>query len=724
MALVEVAHDPFAPDTKGTLVPVTHDPFAKPKFEAQADTVYSPEGIALTTPTTQGEPTGAAGTIAKTLGSVVGAPVRAAMSMAKPATNVMSWMGVEEPAKAIKQIDTGIKSQGPELPIMGSVTLKDPIGSTASFAGDMAAYNKILGALGKTGTAIGEVGMGIKAAPWLQSTLGGAAVGVLGAESPLKAIEEGGIGAALGLGTHGVLSGLGSAIAPVLPRIKDMLSKGFTLDEIKKDATIGQMFGGSIQAMENFFAAMPFSAAMPKVQAGARNLADTAKTKAELMDIADTNMITGMHTAKKQRLEELKNELDLRHGEWDKRHDKFFTKQNDKLTAEEEKFSIDQINKVLSQIGEKLPKGYKGPEAIKFAQERVGEAYKTPLKEIGEVRVSPEFEVKLKNLAEQHKNDMVGTDNAAKLDAEVNKLIAAAGESRILSADQWHILLKSLGTKANNYTRTGDPEKRELGMALKDVRSEWADLVDNEGIKIANKAHSLLQPVNRAASYIKSVADQGGMFDPKQYLNAIKSEASSKRFAAGAHPEQANAVAAYEKMVADREKLKAFQKEKVTEKSDKKAAEHEAVDKAMQGQLDRIKQQETYLKERTSQKQKDLKAGVKEATGAMGDIAPYYDKRLLYQGMGITGTGGLGTAGHFTGITPEMTAMALGIPWAASNALYRFGGQDLIKNLALKPRSEAVKQLGTAVREGAPAGALTTVEEYKQARQRAKGNLP
>jgi hypothetical protein len=255
-------------------------------------------------------------------------------------------------------------------------------------------------------------------------------------------------------------------------------------------------------------------------------------------------------------------------------------------------------------------------------------------------------------------------------------------------------------------------------MALKDLRGEWADLVEHEGIKLANKAHGSFQPAQKAASYLKSVADQGGIFDPKQYLNAIKSETSSKRFAAGAHPEQAGAVAAYEKMVARREAEKAFEAQKTAEMKAKKSGEMSAVEAAAKQQAKNIAKQAEYLKAQTLESKKKLAAGAEEATGDIGKIVSYPEKRMLYQASGLGGGAGLGTVGAMAGISPTTTAMALSIPWLASNALYRFGGQNAIKNLALKPRSENVRQIGEALKEYAPAGALAGAQQYKEARNR------
>ena len=142
-------------------------------------------------------------------------------------------------------------------------------------------------------------------------------------------------------------------------------------------------------------AALPFSGAMSKIEKGAESLAKTAKEKAEMMKIADESAITGMKTARDAGAKAAKSALDKEHADLNARHTSFFKNRADTLAAEEENFSIDQINKALSHIGEKLDPGLKGTQAIAQAQEKISNAYKTPLSEIGDVRLSDKAEAGL-----------------------------------------------------------------------------------------------------------------------------------------------------------------------------------------------------------------------------------------------------------------------------------------------------------------------------------------
>jgi len=697
-----------------------------PKFAPDEDTQYTEAGIPLVAPSGQVAPKGGE-TAAKIMTDIVGAPVRAAMSVAKPAANVMGWMGMEEPGKALKQIDTGIKEQGPEMPLgslpyIGDISLKSPVGSLASLGGDIYSYGKILSGLGKLGAPLSQIPGAapvvstIAKSPALQSTLGGGAVGVLGTESPTEMIKEGAIGAGLGALTHGVLTGAGKVLDPALERAKQLMAKGFTKEEIMRDTSIGQMLGGGIQKLENFLATLPFSRAEEAIGKGQKSLTEIAKEKAELGAQATKQAITGLKEAKDTSLNALKTNLETKHAGFDKQHDMFFKQRAEKLAAEEEQFSINQINKALAPIGEKLKPGVKGTEAITYAQEKLGNAYTKPLSEMDDIRLSPEAETEFKTLAESHKDDLIGTKYADMLDAEIDKLVAKAGDSRLLTPDQWHTQLKALGDKAYKYGKSFDPEQQQFGQALKDIRSAWADLADNEGIRAANKAYSLFQPAQKASSYIKSVADQGGVFDPKQYLNAIKSETSTKRFAGATHPEQAEAVAAYEQMMAKRAAEKQLEADMRASTTAKKKAEKAAISESAKTQSKNLTKQADYLEAQAKAQNKLAKEGIETATAGEGGQS-YGERRLAYQLSGLGGAGGLGYLGHLAGIPAEALAALGGGTIAGSRILYNPAVQEFIKKAAMAPRSQLAQQTGQALKELAPGAALSTVQQVKENRR-------
>ena len=177
---------------------------------------------------------------------------------------------------------------------------------------------------------------------------------------------------------------------PALERAKELMAKGFTKEEIMRDTSIGQMLGGGIQKLENFLSTLPLTRAEEAIAKGQKSLKEIAKEKAELTGQATKQAITGMKEAKDTSLNTLKTNLETKHAGFEKQHDAFFKQRAEKLAAEEEQFSINQINKALAPIGEKLEQGVKGTEAIIDAQKKLADAYKKPLSEMDDIRLSPE----------------------------------------------------------------------------------------------------------------------------------------------------------------------------------------------------------------------------------------------------------------------------------------------------------------------------------------------
>ena len=714
------------------------------KFTPDTDTMYSPEGVPLVTPTTQAEPTGTAGTVAKTLGSVTGAPVRAAMSLTKPVANVMNWFGVSEPLKAVKQMDTGIKEQGPEM-----LGLKDPLGSTASLAADLWGAGKLFQGAGKLATpitsavpALKPVTQAIANSPFLQSTVGGAGLGALGSESgsPADIAKEALIGGTLGGATHGMFTGAGKVLDPALERFKQLRALGLSKEQILKDTTIGQLLGGTTQKIENLMSALPFGGAASKIQAGKESLQgagselskNITKEAADAAKIAELNKIsatTGLDTAHKTAIDVGKQGLDTKHSIWDQRLNDYLTKTAQNLDTKHGAYSEVPINRALSHIGEKLEPNLNGQQQIAKAQELIGNKYNAALSEIGEVNVGYKVKDKFDELLDENKRFLGGkdSDNYFKFKEDIDSLFPAEGQAPILTAEQWHTKFKDLGEKANNYASSSSASDREYGKALKSLKNEWMNLIEessgSEKIKAANAAHSALQAPQRAASYIKS-ALEGGNFDPKQLLQAIGSESSKRRFAAGESNMQKEASEAYTKMMAERNSLKAHHEDVKKQLEARKEAEKRAFKERNKVQAKNLASQKQYIglgtdaekeaaKAAARANKENLEKGIADATKS--DAQKYAENRVMY---GLTGLGGLGAAGHYLNIPIEAQAGLAGGLLGASNLAYSKPVQEFLKNRAVADRSQFARGLGKALKENAPVGALTAVNQYQNYRQR------
>ena len=107
-------------------------------------------------------------------------------------------------------------------------------------------------------------------------------------------------------------------------------------------------------------------------------------------------------------------------------------------------------------------------------------------------------------------------------------------------------------------------------------------------------------------------------------------------------------------------------------------------------------------------------------------VGNYAEKRATYNLAGVGAvTGGGATANLLFGINPLLPAMLGGATIAGTNLLYNRPMQTLLKKAATAERPEWMKQAGQALKENAPLGALSAVENYESTRKKPnKGNLP
>jgi hypothetical protein len=701
----------------------------KPKFEAQEDTVYSPEGVALVTPQSQGAPTGAAGTAAGVMTDVVGAPVRAAMALAKPVTNVMGWMGMKEPGEAVKQIDTGIKAQGPEV-----AGIQGPIGSLASLGGDVYSANKILGGLEKLAAPIKTAAPMVKPAIEAlqksklgQAVGGGAVLGALGSSgTPLDVIQEGGIGAGVGAVAHGALKGAGAIADPALAQLKKLQAAGIDTKEFLKNSTMGQALGGYAQSFENALNAIPFSGVSTKIGEGIKGLQGQIAGKQAEIKGSTQEAVTGMKSAFDTAKQKAAQKLEADNAARELRLEGNVAKMGEAIDTKHGGFSERMINEALAPAGKVLPPDAKGTAAIKFAQNVENDLYNKAIPKIGDVRIGDDEVAALEEVLKANKSRLGGETDPlyTRLSNEIDDIVSKAGEGRLLTAQQWHNIFKDLGAEAQKYKGFGvKGTEAEYGHALTQLKNAWMKVIEDtpgaDIIKQANQVHSALQVPQTAAGYLKTYTEKGGSFDPKDFLRALKAESSGKKFSAGEAKLQEDALAAYETMAKDKAALKLKEESFRAQLADLKKQEKAAMGQGNREQAANLAKQRAYIQSQAEQQSKGLTELGKEV--APEPFASYGQKRMGYDVAGASLlTGGGGLLSHLFGVSPGLQAMISGGVIGGSKFLYSKPVQDFIKGFAVKDRPEIIKQLGKELREYSPAGAMVAADEYQNLRQQGQ----
>ena len=196
-----------------------------------------------------------------------------------------------------------------------------------------------------------------------------------------------------------------------------------------------------------------------------------------------------------------------------------------------ESFNRAAINRGLGEIGEKLPDGMVGREAIEYAGKKIGDAY-DPLLARMTLRADQQFIADSTALA-QNAQAALAPDRAQQL-ANIlqTKLGRHMSGQGTMTGQKFKLADSELGRLARQFSSSADADQRMLGETIRDMQSVMRDALARSNPRLApelrkiDKAFATNLRVERAAS---SVAATDGVFTPAQLQNAVKALDSSGR---------------------------------------------------------------------------------------------------------------------------------------------------------------------------------------------------
>ena len=199
-----------------------------------------------------------------------------------------------------------------------------------------------------------------------------------------------------------------------------------------------------------------------------------------------------------------------------------------------DQFNAAAINRSLSPVGESLPKGVTGNEAIAFAERTLRGKYDDALSAVGPVRLDQQLSVDLRNvyggLATLPK------DKAEQFARIVQKEIGDRAQRGVLTPEAMKAAESNIGKQAKAYLRNDDFDVRQLGEALDAAQDALREMVGRQAppqsadmLKSANAGWANFKRVQRAAGYVGA---EDGAFTPAQLHSAVKATDRSKDRAA------------------------------------------------------------------------------------------------------------------------------------------------------------------------------------------------
>ena len=501
-----------------------------------------------------------------------------------------------------------------------------------------------------------------------------------------------------------------------------MAAQGIDVNEFLKKSTLGQTLGGATQTAENVIKSLPFSGMKPLAQAGEENLQNLAYQKAQQMakaargergTVADelTNVVRQekFDLGQTQKAQAQKLDTDL-------------AASAEALAAKHtDQFSLPLINDVLKPLNKQLPPGVTGTAAVNEAAKEVSAGFERGLDEMKRVPIDKKGILSLV----ETKASKLG-DYAGEFEAEANRLVDLMGRKTYIPSREWQAEYQALNDASYKLRLSSDIKERNYGQALRDLRDVWFKNVETapnaKTYLAANEAHSALQPVQKAASYVSAVAERGGQFSPREFLTATKADTTEKQFARGLGKNQEAAVKAYQDQLNELKQIKQqhkLSKEQLKQQHDLErkvlAEKHTGLGRTAAEQKADINQAQQLAQRNLNQATGDI---VKEGRpgyfmnrlGYMLAAAPFLTN--IFHGLQAGAPAAAITGGLSSSVLP---AAGLAVaPGLTARMLYSNPKmQEMLKNLATKRSPEMQTagqelrgQLGTTV-PAAGVGALS-----------------
>lgn len=228
-------------------------------------------------------------------------------------------------------------------------------------------------------------------------------------------------------------------------------------------------------------------------------------------------------------------------------------------------------NKVLGNMGEKIPKGMQaGDEMINYMNERIADAYEkiTPKLHISNLTYkdplsSTGFTTTTKALVDKLRDVTQGVPSDPKYDLagmvrhEFDKyILTPLTQKGALTGEEFRNAEKNLGNVAFRYMK--NPELYDVGVALRELQGELRKELIYQNPNMAKELRGIHNafiqhlPIESAAGYVGA---EGRVFSPSNLQSAVKAEAKSKgKFASGKgafYPESQAALDVIGKTISD-----------------------------------------------------------------------------------------------------------------------------------------------------------------------------
>lgn len=196
-------------------------------------------------------------------------------------------------------------------------------------------------------------------------------------------------------------------------------------------------------------------------------------------------------------------------------------------------------NRALEPVGETLPAGVTGRDAIDYVGSTLGAKYDALLPKMS-AQVDPQFAAQINNLSRIVNGGNMGQPEAQQFMSILkNNVLGKFQGQNAVTGETVKAMNSDLGRIASNYSRDPSFDKRQLGDAVGELQDAVRGLMTRQNPQYApqlsaiDSGYAVFKRMQRAGS---SLGAEDGVFNPSQLQNAVKAMDRSKdkgQFASG-----------------------------------------------------------------------------------------------------------------------------------------------------------------------------------------------
>jgi hypothetical protein len=188
-------------------------------------------------------------------------------------------------------------------------------------------------------------------------------------------------------------------------------------------------------------------------------------------------------------------------------------------------------NRALTPIGEKLPKGMKGRDAVAYTSDRLSQKYDEVLNKIGAITPDEQFTQSVDDLTKMVDVLKVPKAEKAKFALALDDVRNSIDENGVLTSEAYKTLESSLGSDFRKLSSSQSVTESRIAPAVKQLQQNLKDMLQRQAgsnadeLQKANAAYANFKRVQNAAG--KSGAIEGE-FTPAQLGQAVRAMDKSK----------------------------------------------------------------------------------------------------------------------------------------------------------------------------------------------------